>query len=302
MKENRWSADRAQMTDLEYFMQMQNHVAPDALEHTAELWDQRAKDWAKLEQRSGKMKTQDRVHETIQYLAGYGLLGPDCDVADVGCGPGKFAVAFAKTARSVWGIDISGTMIAQAKNRALQERQGNVAFAVCDFKMLDIPKANLENKFDLVFSSITPAAHGMAALEKSMQMSRNYCCNITHVHSENTLEQQIMKDVFQRNRPMLRDGHWFYSLFNVLFLMGYYPEVSYYKQHQVHEIHPDDNYAQRFLRHMLSPQERTLENEKRIVQWLKAYRDTHGTVTEMQDVWFGRVLWNVNEKTARKSY
>lgn len=288
--------------DLRYFMRLQDLNLSDAPIRSAEIWDRRADAWGKDYNDPGKMKTEDRIQATMDYLQNRGLLGPDCDVVDVGCGPGRFVAAFARSARHVTGIDLSEKMIQYGSAYAKRKNLHNVSFRVCDFQTLDIERENLTGRFDLVFSSITPAIHGMNGLEKSMRMSRKYCCNISYIHSENELEHRIMREVFKRDRPVIRDGHWFYSLFNVLFLMGYYPEATYYKRHSERDVSPEPDYAGIFMEHMLPPQERTRENEERICNWMRAHSDADGLVTEVSDIWYGRLLWDVREKTERPAY
>ncbi len=288
--------------DLNYFMSLQDYEMPDAPAHSATKWDQRADAWEKDYTDPEKMKSDDRIQSAVDYLQGRGLLGADCDVVDIGCGPGRFVAAFAKTARHVTGIDFSPKMIQYGSEYAQRQGLNNVSFQVYDFQTLDIQKENLAGKFDLVFSSITPAIHGMKGIEKFMRMSRKYCCNITHVHSENQLESRIMEEVFDRQRPMFHAGPWFYSLFNLLFLKGYYPEVTYYKRHKESFIAPGPERVQLFMEQMLDPAQRNDENAALIAKWLDTHANADGLVKEASDVWFGRILWNVNERTARASY
>ena len=76
-----------------------------------DTWDQRAGDWdQKYRQEDERELHEQRVLDTAARLRQRGLLGPDQDVADVGCGPGRYVAEFAKTARSVMGTDISPKM------------------------------------------------------------------------------------------------------------------------------------------------------------------------------------------------
>jgi SAM-dependent methyltransferase len=249
-------------------------------------------------------------------LTNRGLLGSDCDVADIGCGPGRFAVAFAREARHVLGIDISERMIQHGVVYAKRENLDNVSFRVLDFQTADIDTENLHGRFDLVFSSITPAIRGINGLEKMMRMSRKYCCNIMYIQSDNELERRIMREVFQRERSDPRAKHWqlFYSTFNALFLKGYYPEVTFHKRHLEKTIQFDLERVSLFIEQMLPLEERSIENERKIRDWVRANADTDadacasadadsdasadasGKMMEISDIWYGRILWDVREK------
>ncbi len=55
--------------------------------------------------------------EVVDWLAGEGLIGPDRDVLDLGCGIGRVAAALAPRCRSVLGLDVSPKMVAEARRR-----------------------------------------------------------------------------------------------------------------------------------------------------------------------------------------
>ena len=55
--------------------------------------------------------------EVVAWLAGRGLLGPDRDAVEIGCGIGRFVRALAPRCRSVTGLDVSAGMIAEARLR-----------------------------------------------------------------------------------------------------------------------------------------------------------------------------------------
>ena len=71
--------------------------------------------------------------ELVDWLTAEGLIGPECDVLDLGCGIGRVAAALAPRCRSVLGIDISPGMIAEARRR---HTCPNVRFAVTDGREL----------------------------------------------------------------------------------------------------------------------------------------------------------------------
>jgi len=53
-------------------------------------------------------------------------------VLDVGCGCGDTSLQLAQTGAAVWGIDISGPMLARAEERAKEVGRGNVSFSQTD--------------------------------------------------------------------------------------------------------------------------------------------------------------------------
>jgi SAM-dependent methyltransferase len=55
--------------------------------------------------------------EVVEWLAREGLVGPDRDVLDLGCGIGRVSAALAPRCRSVLGLDVSPSMVAEARRR-----------------------------------------------------------------------------------------------------------------------------------------------------------------------------------------
>jgi SAM-dependent methyltransferase len=69
---------------------------------------------------------QAATAEIVTALDAWGLLGPDRDVLDLGCGIGRVSAALAPQVRSVAGLDIAPAMIAAAETRSAGS--GNLRF------------------------------------------------------------------------------------------------------------------------------------------------------------------------------
>lgn len=281
-------------TDLAYFAAMQESQPKDRPDHSAKKWDQRAEAWEK--ERREKQKGEARVRSAVAYLEEQGLLRPDFQVADVGCGPGRFAVAFARRVRWVTGFDLSPRMIHYGLEYARREGVANLTLQALDFQTLEVEAAGLRRAFDLVFSSLTPAVHGQAGLEKMMDMSRAYCCNITHLYHRNSICRQLQEEVFGIPPVSPWGGRWFYSLFNLLLLRGYLPQTSYDRQLEARRFVPSQDYAAMLLERVLPPAERTEKNQARIFAWLQAHADGEGMLTETSEACYGRILWDVRDR------
>lgn len=90
---------------LDYFISLQESEPAELPERAIERWNKRADFWE--DARKKKEKGDERVISAINYLDSKGLLEKNYDVADIGCGPGRFAAAFAKYVHKVVGLDIS---------------------------------------------------------------------------------------------------------------------------------------------------------------------------------------------------
>lgn len=286
--------------DLDYFISLQGSNVSGRQEFSSAKWDHRAEIWNK--ERVNDRKNDERVYSAVAYLEQRGLLKAEYDVVDIGCGPGRFAAAFARRVRSVVGLDVSEKMICYGREYIEKEGLKNVQLRTCDFHAIDVEQEGYKKAFDLVFCSMTPAVHSMESLQKSMEMSRAYCCNITHIYSRNYLREQILREVFRKEPPVRWSGRWFYSLFNVLFLLGYCPETSYETRHQERQVRPDAEYVEFVMEHMLTEAECTRENEEKILRWLREHVNEEGILTEVIDSCYGRILWDVRHQTQRPDY
>ena len=286
--------------DLAYFAAMQEANPPGRPDHSAQMWNQRAEAWKK--ERTHQRKGDERVISAVAYLEKRGILRPESDVVDIGCGPGRFVVAFAKRVHHVVGLDISDKMVEHGMEHVREVGLTNAVLRICDFQTLDIEREGYKGAFDLVFSSMTPAIHGMGGLMKSMEMSRGWCYSINHLGGSNSLSTQIAREVFDREVPARWASPWFYSLFNVLFLMGYNPETSYETLRREIWIQPDEAYAKFLMGQILTPEEASADNEDKIMAWLKYHANEDGLVQAVSEASYGSILWNVKDKTERPNY
>lgn len=287
---------------LAYFETLYEQKFDESKMSRQETWDKRAGDWDKKYRREEeRAQHESRVLDTAAWLRSHGLLGPDCDAADVGCGPGRFVAEFAKTARSVLGTDISPRMTAFGADYCKELGLQNTRFQPVNFPEADIVALGWEKKFDLVFSSITPAVSGLKGLDNLIAMSRAWCFNASFVYHVNDLHSRLMAELF--GRPPKRDktshSQWFYELFSLLWFRGYYPETYYYKQHRDLRLPADRATAERLAGFLLDDGEDNPENVSRILRFLTDNADGDGLVLETSDCWYGWLLWDVRDRHAR---
>jgi hypothetical protein len=172
----------------------------------------------------------------------------------------------------------------------------NTAFELCDFFALDVAAAGLEGAFDLVFTSITPAASGKGCMEKLMRMSRAYCYNASFVHASDSLAERVCRDVFDCDYRPRWTGMGFYALLNLLWLSGYYPETYYYNETRDEAFVPDEARAADCARQCgrAAP-----EDAQKVLRYLRDTGGKNGTVERYSEYRYGSVLWDVRIKDKR---
>ena len=115
------------------------------------------------------------------------LITKDSSVMDVGCGAGRYAIAFAQMCRNVIGTDLSPQMIDYAQKRADSMGLSHISFICEDWDAISIQERNYQNQFDFVFAHMTPAIHNTETLVKLQACSKKWCMLVRHIHMETPL-------------------------------------------------------------------------------------------------------------------
>jgi SAM-dependent methyltransferase len=289
--------------DLAFYENRWNEQGAEGRSNLRETWDSRAHEWDAKLRREGVRREQNdaRVRDTAAYLRDRGLLGPDCDAVDIGCGPGRFVAEFARTARSAAGVDISPRMTEFAAAYAREQGLSNTSFQALDFQTADLRALGWEGRFDLVFSSITPAVRGLKGLDNLIAMSRGFCFNACFVHNVNSLQDRILRELYDRGPRHGKTSHsqWFYEMFNILWLRGYYPETRYYKQYRELRLPADRPAAEELAGYLLGEEAAKEEDVVRIQRFLEKDAGPDGSVLEVSDCWYGWTLWDVRDRHTR---
>lgn len=281
--------------ELLHMNQLDNEPADSRSDCIAGMWDKRVSSWKQnfWKQNLQNGKAMNRIQETASYLRSNGLLGPDMDVIDIGCGPGRFVSEFACTAHRVVGIDISPRTIEYARLFTQELGRDNTQFIVGDFQSLDLKTEGLEHGFDLAFCSLSPAVTGIDGLKKFMALSKSWCCMNAIVSGRHQLHEQIAREVFGRDSLNSWNGQHFYTSFNILYLTGYLPVTSYYSQTKENDRRADREFAEISASIILPVPERTESKIDQIYRWMMEHADTDGNLHERSDFTYGRLLWNI---------
>ncbi|MEA4914734.1 MAG: class I SAM-dependent methyltransferase [Christensenella sp.] len=179
-----------------HFAEIWEGRAPTRLEHTAKLWDERAHEWARALKgnETRKQRSENRVRATATFLRSRGLLAPDQSVIDIGCGPGCFVVEFARSAKSVLGVDLSNNMVEYGREAAREADTQQASFLACDFRSANFDVLGWRKQFDLAFLSITPAMQTVDDLDRVEAVSRAYCFHSSFVRAYDAVAQAALTE------------------------------------------------------------------------------------------------------------
>jgi SAM-dependent methyltransferase len=161
------------------------------------------------------------------------LLTQNSSVLDIGCGPGRFAVEFAKKSTEVTGLDISDKMLDYAVINADAENLTNVSFEKLNWDEVNLEEFGWRKKFDLVTAINSPGIHDHKTLEKMIDASKGYCFLSHFVDRSDSIQDIIRTKILE-----LEGGKFYYntiySIFNILWLSSFYPSISYVNTDREH--------------------------------------------------------------------
>ena len=287
--------------DIRPFADIWRNRPPSPMRQTKEDWDHRADRWVKGLKKKGNFSrsSEERILATVEFLRQHGLLTPEQDVIDVGCGPGQFASEFAETARHVTATDFSDGMVRHGAELAEARGLKNIDFVRCDFSQVDIDAMGWRDRFDLVFASITPAVSTLKDLQNMMAMSRGWCFYAGFRSRGNGLEARVAKELYQKESPMMRkDGKSSYGLLNMLWLSGYDPDVHFFYDTKEEVMKAERESAVRLAERLGFTSDDETEI-RRILEFLHPLADEDGLIRTENHASYVWLLWDTRRKKVK---
>jgi SAM-dependent methyltransferase len=251
------------------------------------FWNGRAEEF---NQKVYSNESENRLEKILLLLSSKGILKSDDEVLDIGCGPGKYAIEFAKKTKSVTGIDVSKKMIEYAKENASIEGLTNTNFRIEDWEEFDIDTIGWNKKFNLVFASMCPAINSKAALLKMINASCGHCFLSSFVEREDEVKDFLGKNVMYQNSNS-GNTKTIYCSFNILWLMGFFPEITYFDT-TWENIMPIDKAVEFYCSYFETTQNLSSEQKNFIRNHLEKI-EKDGAVKEIVKAKIAWMLWKV---------
>ena len=251
-----------------------------------EFWDKRAGRFQ--EDVLEKHKNTDRL---LIMLKEKGMYNYASSILDIGCGPGTHAIPLAKKTREVVALDISQGMLDILEKQAKEENLDNLTTLKCNWVDLSLEKMAWENRFDLVFASMSPAIHNFETLEKMCQASRGFCYLSAWVKRTNKIEDALLASIGggKKKSGILEDK--IYYAFNILWNLGYQPEVTYSQRKWSGYESTKDAYENYISK--LSILSEITENDREAISKKLEEFDVDGRVLEETEAVVGSIIWKV---------
>lgn len=208
--------------DIQYFTRLWSEGKP-AEASGKSFWDNRAAEFNKL---ACQGSPDERIKKIVEFLSHNNLLTKNSRVLDIGCGPGRFAIEFAKQSTDVTGLDISDKMLDYARENAAADNLTNISFRKMNWDEVSLEELGWRKKYDLVTAINSPGIHDQRTLEKMINASKGYCFLSNFVDRTDSVQDFIRTEILEIKGVKFYKNS-IYSIFNILWLTGYYPSITY---------------------------------------------------------------------------
>ena len=197
----------------------------------AKQWNRRAEDFSR---RIGGIQGSRRLEQSHSFLQQEGVLKNNSTILDVGCGPGSFAVPFAKAGHSVVALDPAQKMLDMLRAKLSPEDSGRVETVTGLWEDIDIKEMGWEKRFDLVFASMTPGVRDVETLQKMNDCSRKWCFLSNFSGPRRfSLFEEIHLELLEK--PFSNHVGDIIFPFNVLYIQGCRPRLAFTELSQQRE-------------------------------------------------------------------
>ena len=248
------------------------------------FWDNRAEEF---NQNQLKEKT-GFINGILTLLKEKGIF-PGSEILDVGGGSGRYAIPFAENTHHVTVTDISSNMLALTEKNALEAGLHNLKCQKLEWSGADIGALGWEKKFDLVFSSMCPAIRNKRGFENMSLASRNYCLLNQFIKDTDSVSQYLDQALSaERRRSPHNDRQSVQAFFNLLWLDGYNPEITYLHLEEDLEL----DYADAVKHYGLQYREQLENMGKTVDEFLKPLESENKLKIKRQKT-TALILWKV---------
>ena len=192
---------------------------------TVHAWNRMAAGYGKSDENQTD-KREAQTAETLTFLERGGLSFNGSRILDIGCGPGRYAFAFAEKGAEVVCIDIAENMIDRLRAEMPESLQERITPLCADWHTLDLEEYGFNNAFDLVFANMTPAVTGPETFLKLIDTSRQWCWFRGWAGKrENPLLENLHKELFSRKSEAFSGN--FIIAFNLVYAFGFFPACTF---------------------------------------------------------------------------
>lgn len=201
-------------------------------EEAIEFWNKFA---PKYDKKHTQGKKDERLTRVINILKEKQFIDQDTQVLDVGCGTGNYALPLSQICKSVTALDGAAEMCRQLEKKIKAEKVSNIRVIHHLWEDIDIKAESLYKSFDLVFASMNPGICDYDTLNRMNLTSKKNCCLIFWAEGSSSLARQDLWQILFNEEDSGYGGAGIIYPFNLLFSLGYFPEIQYIDSEWGHE-------------------------------------------------------------------
>lgn len=272
--------------DLQYFTSLWREGKPVEVSGKS-FWDNRSAEFNKLVCQG---TPDERIRKIVEFLSQNSLLTKKSSVLDIGCGPGRFAVEFAKQSTEVTGLDISDNMLDYAVKNAEAANLTNVSFKNLNWDEVSLEEHDWRKKFDLVTAINSPGIHDLITLEKMIEASKGYCFLSNFVDRYDSVQDIIRTQVLKLEEVKFYTNT-VYSILNILWLTGYHPSITYVDTDRDHVRTLEE--ACVYYGTLFATEDNSSEEKNQLISCYLNEISVNGSVTETVRTKTAWIYWKV---------
>lgn len=196
-------------------------TSKESLQSAEQKWDRRAKSFYK-----NQVTRRDYFPGAVtEILENKGILHKEATVLDICSGSGRYALPFSKKCRSVTALDLSTEMLHYLEKEIVENNIENI-----DTIKAPWPTTKYNNKVDLAFAAMCPATRSLEALRAMSNIAEQYCVICQFIYSSDNIVE-LLKETALLDKDQVKDPHnnrsSVQAYFNILWELGYDPEINY---------------------------------------------------------------------------
>ena len=231
---------------------------------TPEYWDNASLSY----NTKNKELSSRKIKKTIEILKANQLIFDNCTVLEIGCGTGFLARELARNNCHVTALDFSKGMIERCKKDMSIELEDRINYLHKDWNKLDLTQMKWINKFDLVVAFMSPATSTPQSFSKMMRASKHGCAIKGWAKKRKHDILDALWNIIM-DRPLNDKPQNFLFKLNLLFSMGYFPELTFDKIKWKEEISIEKEFQNQFTFFKKASNKDDVELEKIIKTFLK---------------------------------
>ena len=193
---------------------------------------------ARAETFSGPIASQKDPYVELIYK----VVKPNRDsttILDIGCGTGRFSLAFANDSKKILGFDISDVMIDIANDRPETKNHPDAKFITADWNTQDALDIG---KYNVTIAHMTPAICSRDTMDKMLSLSEGWCFLSGHISRGDEIWNKL--NVIAGKNQGVESNKLLYAM-DYLWSKGMEPEIMYSTSHRSRTMPLE--YAQTFF-------------------------------------------------------